>query len=288
MTNEIGNAVQKFYNATPFPDFELGRFANREDLRKGARSFPKMLNEQIPISASVIDVGTGTGQLSAYLSLCGRQVHGIDFSDASLAKARALKERLRLDSLHLVKADILDADLLGSVGMQFDYVLCLGVLHHTGDAEAAFRNITRILKPGGFIAIGLYNVFGRIPHKVRVFLARTIFKNNECVKNYFMRLQIGDTADKERLRGWWNDQYLHPHETTHTVGEVLRWFRENNITYCQSLPSLHTKEDGLGISSFWSKTSVPSFSKRFFAEMRWIKETHREGGYWVTFGRKRT
>lgn len=287
MTTEIGNAVQKFYNATPFPDFELDRFVTREDLRKGARSFPKMLNEQIPVGASVIDVGTGTGQLSAYLSLCGRQVHGIDFSDSSLAKARALKEQLRLESLHLIKADVLDVDLFDSIGMQFDYVLCLGVLHHTGNAEAAFRNITKLIKPGGCIAIGLYNVFGRIPHKMRVFLARTIFKNSERVKDYFIRLQIHDVADKERLRGWWNDQYLHPHETTHSVGEVLRWFRENNITYCQSLPPLRAKEEDFGVADFWSKTSVPSFSKRFLAELRWIKETHREGGYWITFGRKK-
>jgi len=286
MTTKIGNTVQSFYNQSPFPDFELERFDTRESLMQGARSLPKALDKQIPFTASVIDIGTGTGQLSAFLSLNRNMVYGIDFSDSSLAKAHALKEKLRLDTLHLKKVDILDADSLDSVGMKFDYVLCLGVLHHTGDTERAFQNITRLLKPGGLLAVGLYNTFGRIPLKMRILLAKTIFQNNQKMKDYFIRLQLEDITDKEKVRGWWNDQYLHPHETTHTIGEVLRWFKDNNIEYCQSLPPLYRGER-LEITSFWSKTLTPSPFKRFFAQLRWIKETHREGGYWITFGRKK-
>jgi len=283
MTTVIGQTVQNFYTQSPFPDFELARFNHREDLVKAARSLPKFLDQQIPVEASVIDIGTGTGQLSAFLSLKRRQVYGIDFSAGSLAKARALKTKLGLETWYLRQVDILDPDSVVSVGQKFDYVLCLGVLHHTGNPYQAFQNILTLLKPGGCLAIGLYNRFGRFPHWVRVILARTIFKNSDKVKDYFIRIQIGNTVDKERARDWWNDQYLHPHESAHSVGEVLRWFRANGIEYCQSLPPLGPC--GQGAKNVWERTPSPSLWRRFYHQLHWIKETNRDGGYWMTFGR---
>lgn len=291
MLTEIGKKVQNFYNKTPFPDYELRRFNSKEDLRLMAYPFAELLDRSIPESASIIDVGTGTGQLSAYLSLRRKNVVGIDFSDSSLNKARALKLRLKLDSWHLKKVDILDEKQIGGLGIKFDYVLCLGVLHHTGNAYKAFKNILRFLKPGGYIAIGLYNKYGRIPLKIRIFLAKTIFKNNNRIKDWFIKMQIGDFEDKERVRGWWNDQYLHPHETSHSIGEVLKWFKENNIEYYQTVPSskMFDKSD-INIAGVWNNfgEGYPNFLIRFYKQITWIWKTHHEGGYWITFGRKRT
>jgi len=174
--------------------------------------------------------------------------------------------------------------------MKFDYVQCLGVLHHTGDAYKGFKNILKLLKPNGYIAVGLYNRFGRIPLKIRILLARTLFKNNQKIKDWFIKMQIGEIEDKERARGWWNDQYLHPHETTHTIGEVLKWFKKNNIEYYQSVPTLKPfDQSNLDISGVWNKTNetYPYIPIRFYKQLKWIATTHHEGGYWITFGRKK-
>ena len=167
MTTATGQIVQQFYNKTPFPDYELERFNEREDLIQSTYPFARVLDRSIPEDASIIDVGTGTGQLSAFLSLRRKCVWGVDFSDGSLGKARLLKEKLRLDSWHLKKVDILDIGQIEEIGIQFDYVLCLGVLHHTGNAHQGFQNIFKLMKPNGYIAIGLYNKIGRIPLKMR-------------------------------------------------------------------------------------------------------------------------
>jgi 2-polyprenyl-3-methyl-5-hydroxy-6-metoxy-1,4-benzoquinol methylase len=289
MVTKIGQKVQNFYNKTPFPDYELDRFNSKEDLRVAAYPFSETLDRSIPADASIIDVGTGTGQLSAFLSLRRKNVWGIDFSDSSLNKAKALKEKLKLDSWHLKKVDILNSDEVESIGEKFDYVLCLGVLHHTGHAYQGFKNILKLLKPKGHIAVGLYNLFGRIPLKARILLAKTIFKNNNRVKDWFIRMQIGDVEDKERARGWWNDQYLHPHETSHTIGEVLRWFRKNGIEYYHNVPSSRVfDQSNLEISGVWNNTNelYPSIPTRLYKQMGWIWKTHREGGYWITFGKK--
>ena len=289
MPTEIGQKVQNFYNKTPFPDYELDRFNVKEALNVNAYPFAKILDRSIPADASVIDVGTGTGQLSALLSLRRKCVWGIDFSDSSLKKARSLKDKLHLDSWNLKKVDILDPEQGAGIGKQFDYLLCMGVLHHTGNAYQGFVNILKLLKPGGYVAVGLYNTFGRIPLNIRQSLARTVFKNNDVVKDWFIRMQIGEFEDKERARGWWNDQYLHPHETTHTIGEVLKWFKKNNIVYHQTVPSTTLFDQSrTDIAGVWNtaQESYPNLPVRFYKQLVWTWSTHHEGGYWITFGRK--
>jgi len=291
MVTKTGEMVQQFYNKTPFPDYELERFNGKEDLRIAAYPFARTLDRSIPQNASIIDVGTGTGQLSAFLSLRRDCVWGIDFSTSSLAKAAALKKKLGLASWHLKHVDILDEKQIDAIGMQFDYVLCMGVLHHTGDAYKGFQNMLRLVKPGGHIAVGLYNTYGRIPLQVRQFLARTVFKDNDAVKDWFIKIQIGDVQDKERARGWWNDQYNHPHETTHTIGEVLRWFKRNGVEYRRTVPTAAPFDTSdLEAAGCWNPANqgYPYLPLRALQQLRWIGSTHHEGGYWVTFGRKRS
>jgi len=166
----------------------------------------------------------------------------------------------------------------------------MGVLHHTGNAYQGFHNILNLLAPEGKIVIGLYNTYGRIPLNVRQFLAKTVFKKNEKIKKWFIQMQIEDLSDKEKLRGWWNDQYLHPHETTHTAGEVIRWFKKNNIKYIQSFPSLELfDQSDPEISGIWNPEkykSHPHLFARFVRQLQWFYQTHHEGGYWLTFGKK--
>lgn len=293
MVTTIGKSVQQFYNKTPFPDYELDRFNSKEDLKNYSYLFLRLLDRSIPEDASVIDIGTGTGQISAFLSLRRKCVWGVDFSDSSLDKAKALKKKLGLDTWHLKNVDVLDVKQIKEIGMKFDYVLCLGVLHHTENAYQGFKNMLTLLKPQGKIAVGLYNKWGRIPLKIRIALTKTIFKNNNKVKDWFIKMQIGEVEDKERARGWWNDQYLHPHETTHTVGEVLKWFKKNNIKYIETRPSSvpfykpEVDSSGDFIVGLWDNQMYPYLPIRLYKQLTWIWKTHHEGGYWITFGEKK-
>jgi hypothetical protein len=99
-------------------------------------------------------------------------------------------------------------------------------------------------------------------------------------------MQIGDIKDKERARGWWNDQYSHPHETSHTIGEVMRWFRKNCVEYYETIPTsnLFDKSD-IEITGVFRKKKAPNIFVRAYEQLKWIWTTHHEGGYWITFGK---
>ena len=44
----------------------------------------------------------------------------------------------------------------------FDVVVSNGVLHHTSDPFLGFQTISRLVKRGGFLVIGLYNKYSRL------------------------------------------------------------------------------------------------------------------------------
>jgi trans-aconitate 2-methyltransferase len=92
----------------------------------------------------VLDVGCGTGQLTAEIARAGADVVGIDNSPAMIEQARGNYPGLRFEV----------ADVTGMpYRAEFDAVFSNAVLHWVRDAEVAAGAIVRALKPGGrFVA----------------------------------------------------------------------------------------------------------------------------------------
>src|SRR5206468_7865338 len=110
----------------------------------------------------------------------------------------------------------------------FDVVYSSGVLHHTPDPEAAFARIAKLARPGGWIVLGLYNAFARIPLRIRRALGWT-----------FLDPVLRDRrTEPARREAWFRDQYQHPEEHRHTLGEVQRWFARNDVAYVRDRKSV--------------------------------------------------
>jgi SAM-dependent methyltransferase len=71
-----------------------------------------------------------------------------------MRKTRALGR----DNIEYAQADIL---ALGSLGRSFDVIESSGVLHHLADPFAGWRVLLSLLRPGGFMTIGLYSEIAR-------------------------------------------------------------------------------------------------------------------------------
>ena len=152
-------------------------------------------------------------------------------STASLGLASEFKRTHRLNDCNFLQANLFELPLQEE---SFDLVICKGVLHHTADARAAFRAACRLAKPGGYVLVGLYNRIGRIPTSLRRWYFK-LTRRGQADGDYVLR-QI--TQSDEKARSWFYDQYLHPHETRHTVDEVLEWFRENELGYVNAVPGI--------------------------------------------------
>ncbi len=156
----ISQRVRQQYEEHPYPRWIKSPPADPEPgigahLR---RLFP--LAAMPPIDDSrdldILVAGCGTGQESIETArqFPRARVLAVDLSLASLAYAERKARELGLRNLEHAQADILG---LGAIGRSFDVVAATGVLHHLADPLTGWRTLRSLLRPGGFMRIGLYS-----------------------------------------------------------------------------------------------------------------------------------
>jgi ubiquinone biosynthesis O-methyltransferase len=98
----------------------------------------------------VLDVGCGDGELALELAMRGAIVTGID---ASAAMIEAAKDRARRHNADITFQVAL-AEHLPFPAEQFDLVTAITILCFVDNAAPVFREIARVLRPGGRLVIG--------------------------------------------------------------------------------------------------------------------------------------
>jgi len=228
--NDVTDTIKSFYEATPFPSYE--DLDSSESLRQKAEKgvFARLLDDQIPHGAKVLEVGCGTGQLSIFLGMrWGRSVFATDICLNSLRMGQDFKEKNQIANACFIQMNLFRPVFNGG---SFDLVICNGVLHHTSNPYSGFQSISRLVKKGGFLIAGLYNNYGRIPQDVR----RRIYRlTNNRLKVLDPRLRDRSISD-ERKHIWFMDPYKNPHESKHTIDEVLSWFDRSGVEFVNSIP----------------------------------------------------
>jgi tetratricopeptide (TPR) repeat protein/ubiquinone/menaquinone biosynthesis C-methylase UbiE len=121
----------------------------------GARDFAKGLR--------VLVAGCGTGDsvmwLGEQLRDMPSEIVAIDLSSASIEIASARAAVRGLANIRFINDSLLEAPRLG-LGA-FDYITCLGVLHHLPDPDAGLRALEAVLAPDGGMALMVYGHPGR-------------------------------------------------------------------------------------------------------------------------------
>jgi SAM-dependent methyltransferase len=272
--------LRDFYAAAPFPGYPP-RDSYAALRRRAERSeFARLLDQAIPPDATVLEVGCGTGQMCLFLATADRLVVGADLTRASLALAAAAARRFEVGRARFVETDLRAPGLRAGA---FDVVYCSGVLHHTPDPEASFRALARLVRPGGFVVLGLYNAYARLPHRLRRAVAR--LTGLRFVP--FDPVLRDRAAEPARRAAWLRDQYLHPEEHRHTLAEVQVWFERSGIAFLRTYPATAIAAAPLEGGALFEPAEDDWALENVLQQLSWAWKLGGEGGLFVTVGQRR-
>jgi len=148
----------------------------------------------------VLIAGCGTGQQSIQTAqrFPAARILAVDLSIASLAYAKRKTRELRIVNVEYAQADILKLDALGKT---FDYIECVGVLHHLEDPLAGWRVLRSLLRPGGVMHVGLYSELARrdIAAARAMIAAQGYAPTTEGIRQFRLDLQ---RVDRWRPHRW--------------------------------------------------------------------------------------
>jgi ubiquinone/menaquinone biosynthesis C-methylase UbiE len=135
------------WNASNAKAYDAYRWLARD---RGWRAYVAALLGDVPPGATVLEVGAGTGYITAIVAALGYQVLGFDLSEAMLARARTTLARQGLDQR--VRLWQGDAESVNLPDASVDAVISRWVLWTLPDPRAALAEAARLLKPGGTAA----------------------------------------------------------------------------------------------------------------------------------------
>ena len=131
----------------------------------------------------VAGCGTGKQTILAAKSYLNAKVVGVDLSLSSLSYAKRKSEELGITNIEFLCGDILE---LKSLKKKFDFIECVGVLHHMEKPLEGLKILTNLLEDHGLIRLGLYSEIARQDIiNVRKFIKENEFKNTSAdIKNF--------------------------------------------------------------------------------------------------------
>ncbi|MBW2065845.1 MAG: class I SAM-dependent methyltransferase [Deltaproteobacteria bacterium] len=162
------------------------RHINQKRIESSIVSIQRILRQESLEGYSFLDIGSGSGLSSLAAHILGASVHAFDHDIDSVRTSRRVLETHADDSRRWVveRGSVLDQEYMNSLG-HFDVVYAWGVLHHTGAMWRALQLAAERVKPGGKLAIAIYNDQGGASRRW-LFIKRSYLKSPKVVKGLIL------------------------------------------------------------------------------------------------------
>jgi SAM-dependent methyltransferase len=248
-------AVQRLYNTYPFPPEPLLNEPppgyNWRWHWQAAYNFCtgcKPPRENIRI----LDAGCGTGVGTEYLIALNPQaeVVGVDLSEKALEIAQERSLRSGVIKAHQAPVNFyhLNLEQADRLEGEFDFINCVGVLHHLPNPIQGIQALAKKLAPGGIFHIFVYAELGRWEIQLMqqaiallqgdkkgdygdgVQVGRQIFaslpENNPILKQDKERWSLENHRDAS-----FADMYVHPQETDYNINTLFALMEASGLEF---------------------------------------------------------
>lgn len=252
-TNHLPN-VRNMYENYPFPlrdprDEKRRLHTCEMDMLPKINHYCYQGRQSFDNGFRALVAGGGAGDAAIYLAhhLKGRnaQVVYLDMSTSSMAIAKERAAIRKLDNIQWIHGSILE---LPNMELEpFDYINCVGVLHHMADPDAGLQSLAAVLAPGGAMGLMVYGHYGRLDIYATQDLMRLANRNEpdlahrvenakallRCMphSNLLMRGRVRERVLHDIFKDESNlvDAFLHEQDRAYTVPQVYDFVEDAGL-----------------------------------------------------------
>ncbi len=160
ISNKKSLLIKNQYEENPYPRWRTTNLPEKINFNDFIyKNTNNLFNDLGLEKKKILIAGCGTGQqILNYSGINDVDIFAIDISKSSLAYAKRMTDQYKIQNIYYFQSDLLNINLLKE---SFDMIVCTGVLHHMEKPYEGLKSLCKVLKPNGFMKLGLYSTIAR-------------------------------------------------------------------------------------------------------------------------------
>jgi SAM-dependent methyltransferase len=223
----------------------------------------------MPAGAQFGDIACGTGlmMLDYAKEFPEAKFIGYDLSATSVGLVNKTLDAEKVTNARAHEQNIMALEQAS----EFDYIVSWGTVHHLPDPRRGVAVLSRALKPGGILRLGVYGYYGNWERRIqremmrkvadpsvmdvdaRIEMTRVWAQGDRNFKNYYTAPPV-DLSDDS----WVVDEFLHVWEKHLRLSDVVSWLGEQHMEVLR-MTDYYDQEIPLDVAHH---TSSPEFADR--------------------------
>ncbi len=243
----ISKEVKNQYELNPYPRWRYNSYAKENKLNFlsviNSEIYPKTIRSNSGQSKNrkinILIAGCGTGiQIVEASRYSNCEITAIDLSNTSISYAKRKVDEYGLKNVDFIEMDLLE---LTALNKRFDLIECSGVLHHMNDPSNGLSNLFNVLKPKGFIKLGLYSKYAReeILKARELIKEKNIKPNVDGIRSFRNDVLNGEIKQLNKITNWSDfystsmcrDLCFHTHEKCYSLIEIKEMLKVSNLEF---------------------------------------------------------